>query len=74
MCVTKSTGNTISVYYNGTFYQNATPSPVFSTNNITNRIGPVNGNLGVVQFYNRELSASEVFNNYKSFKARYQIT
>jgi hypothetical protein len=37
-------------------------------------MGPVNGNLGVVQFYDRGLSATEVFNNYKSFKDRYQIT
>jgi uncharacterized delta-60 repeat protein len=74
MCVTKSTGNTISVYYDGTLYQSATPSPVFSTNNITNRIGPANGNVGVIQYYNRELSSVEVLNNYRSFKDRYQIT
>lgn len=74
MCVTKSTGNTISVYYDGTLYQSATPSPVFSTNNITNRIGPANGNVGVIQYYNRELSSTEVLNNYRSFKDRYQIT
>lgn len=74
ICVTESTGNTISVYYDGTLYQSATPSPVFSTNNITNRIGPANGNVGVVQYYNRELSPSEVFNNYLSFKDRYGIT
>jgi uncharacterized delta-60 repeat protein len=74
MCVTKSTGNTISVYYDGTLYQSATPSTVFSTNNITNRIGPANGNVGVIQYYNRELSSVEVLNNYRSFKDRYQIT
>lgn len=74
VCVTESTGNTISVYYDGTLYQNATPSPVFSTNNITNRIGPANGNVGVIQYYNRELSSAEVLNNYRSFKDRYQIT
>ena len=74
MCLTKSTGNTISVYYDGTLYQSATPSPVFSTNNITNRIGPANGNVGVIQYYNRELSSVEVLNNYRSFKDRYQIT
>lgn len=74
MCVTKNSGNTLSVYYDSALYQSATPSPVFSTNNITNRIGPANGNVGVMQFYNRELSSTEVLNNYRSFKDRYGIT
>jgi uncharacterized delta-60 repeat protein len=73
LCITKNTGSTINIYWNGVYKQSQTPTPVFSTNLLTNRFGPVNGNLGVVQFYNRELSASEVFNNYKSFKDRYKI-
>ena len=74
ICVTKSSGSTINLYWNGIFKGSNTPSPVYSTNILANRFGPVNGNLGVVQFYDRGLSATEVFNNYKSFKDRYQIT
>ena len=74
ICVTKSSGSTINLYWNGVFKGSNTPSPVYSTNILANRLGPVNGNLGVVQFYDRGLSATEVFNNYKSFKDRYQIT
>jgi uncharacterized delta-60 repeat protein len=74
ICVTENTGNTISVYYDATLYQSTTPSPVFSTNNITNRIGPANGNVGVFQYYNRELSSNEILNIYNSYMSRYNIT
>jgi len=74
LTMTKNTGNTFNLFWNGEYKESATPSPVFSTNNITNRIGPVNGNVGVIQYYNRELSSVEVLNNYRSFKDRYQIT
>jgi len=74
LTMTKNTGNTFNLFWNGEYKESATPSPVFSTNNITNRIGPANGNVGVIQYYNRELSSVEVLNNYRSFKDRYQIT
>jgi hypothetical protein len=44
---------------------------LFNGTTSANTIGPMNGNVGPTQVYNRSITSSEVFQNYNATKSRY---
>jgi hypothetical protein len=67
-----------SITYNGTITTAITGSgnwligtELYNGTTSTNTIGPMNGNVGPTQVYNRSITSGEVFQNYNATKSRY---
>ena len=79
--VTLTTGFVQSIYQNGIFNISRTAGGYY-VGNTTCNIGRwannnaeyVNGNIPIVQLYNRALSANEVTQNYNATKSRFNLT
>jgi hypothetical protein len=76
------TTGVVNVYRNGIFYSQQTMStPVFPNTSVPVYISsfvsagfiPWTGNIAVTQIYNKELSATEVLQNYNALKGRYGL-
>ena len=80
LAVTLTTGFVQSIYQNGIFNTSRTAGGYY-TGNTTCNIGRwandsaeyVNGNIPIVQVYNRALSATEVRQNYDAQKSRFNL-
>lgn len=77
---TNDTTPVFKIYINGALNNTTTTSGTLSTNGTTGWIGsyrdylyPMNGNISVVQFYNRVLSATEILQNYNVQKTRFGL-
>jgi hypothetical protein len=79
--VTLTTGFVQSIYMNGIFNTSRTAGGYY-VGNTTCNIGRwannngeyVNGNISIVQVYNRALSATEIQQNYNATKSRFNLT
>ena len=73
--VFNTSGNEIKFYFNGELNQTTTVSSIDNTFNQLGRYGSsnwyLNGQIGLSCIYNKELSASEVFQNYNALKNRF---
>jgi hypothetical protein len=76
------TTGVVIIYINGIFYSQFTMStPVFPNTNAPVYVGsfaaagfiPWTGNIAVTQIYNKELSATEVLQNYNATKSRFNL-
>lgn len=81
ICTTITSTKTITVYQNGIFVNSKTFTGAVGANPIpeiaryNNNYGQYgNPNIGVIQIYNRVLSAQEVTQNYNSLKSRFGLT
>lgn len=81
-----STTKQLLIYLNGALQSTTTfpvgvgPTNLITGNGATNYIGnifnasiPLNGNISITQVYNRDLSATEVLQNYNALKGRYGL-
>ena len=67
---------TTRLYQNGTFLGSTTTTPTLTSNyNFTYGAESVGaaGNVSIMSFYNRALSATEVLQNYNAQKSRYGL-
>jgi hypothetical protein len=80
---TQSTNfNKVKLYFDGTLKANTNTagtiqSSVSATGPMTigrRNTGYNRGNFGIIQFYNRELSAQEILQNYNAYKSRFGLT
>ena len=67
-----------SIYQNGFFKSSRTSNNMFIGNNLYSvgrwfNTQAINANIGIVQVYNRALSAAEVLQNYNATKSRFGI-
>lgn len=62
--ITKNISNSISLYWNGIVNNTSVPSNVGNLNLIVNRSGTQKGDLNNYYLYNRNLSQSEILQNY----------
>ena len=79
--VTLTTGFVQSIYQNGIFNTSRTAGGYYVGNTTCNiarwamNAGEyVNGNIPIVQVYNRALSAAEILQNYNAIKSRFNLT
>jgi len=87
--VTTTNGNTLKVYINGSLDKTITLSPAYTGRtgggNLTDHTvgtynapatgygGYINGRLGAYRWYNRDLSSSEITQNFNSIRGRYGL-